>query len=72
MLSLYSRHLVKAGKVPLRHSKDLQRLFGFREAADYDYEFELDRAGAEEEAHVARRVIEEIRAFLRSEGWLEG
>ena len=68
--SLFGLHLVKPGHVPFVRSKELRRLQGFREAADYDAEFRFDREGAGEELDVARRFVEAIGAFLAEGGWV--
>jgi uncharacterized protein (UPF0332 family) len=68
--SLFSQHLVRSGTLPQSMAKALRRLQGFREAADYDRDFELDRAGAEEEADVARQFVDGVRQFLVTGGWL--
>ena len=62
--TLFSLHLVRTGKLPPSLAKDLRRLQAFREAADYNVEFVVDREGAEEEAVVARRFVLAVRAYL--------
>lgn len=70
--SLFSLHLVKDGRLPFARAKDLRRLQGYREAADYDVEFHFDRSGADEELEVAVRFIAAIRTLLIDGGWLNG
>ncbi len=68
LMSQFSLKLVRPGLLPVHMLKDLRRLQGFREAADYDFDFRFDRQGAEEEAVVARRLVADIRSFLSKEG----
>lgn len=69
--SLFSLHLVKTGKLAFQQAKDLRRLQGYREAADYDAEFRFDLKGASEELAVARAFVQAARAHLVAEGLLE-
>lgn len=68
--SLFSLHLVKTGKLPFQRAKELKRLQGYREAADYDSEFRFDAEGAREELEVTRRFVQAVQAFLAEGGWL--
>jgi uncharacterized protein (UPF0332 family) len=68
--TLLSQHFVRSGKLSNARVRDLKRLQGFREAADYDRHFRFDAAGAEEEAIVARRFVAEARQMLAAGGWL--
>jgi len=68
--SLFSLHLVKTGALEVARAKDLKRLQGYREAADYDRHFRFTAEGAAEEATVARRFVESVRIYLRAGGWL--
>ena len=68
--SLFSLHLVKSGRLPFQRAKELRRLQGYREAADYDADFHFDREGAEEELGVTRSFLAAIRSFLAATGWL--
>lgn len=70
LLTLFSERLARTGKVPPGRAKELKRLQGFREVADYDRAFVFTADGAEEEAVVARRFVAEMRAFLEAGGWV--
>jgi uncharacterized protein (UPF0332 family) len=62
--SLFSLHLVKAGKVDIRVARDLRRLQGLREAADYDRDFDFDEATALEELAVCETFIAALQPLL--------
>ncbi len=68
--ALFSEQLVRPGKITPARAKDLKRLQGFREAADYTRSFAFTHEGAEEEAAVALRFVADMRAYLEAGSWL--
>jgi len=69
LMTLFSEHLVRTGALSAARAKDLKRLQGFREAADYDRAFAFTAEGAEEEAAVARAFVSEMSVLLESRGF---
>ena len=70
VLTLFSQHLVRTGKMSAAAGKDIRRLQGFRESADYDRSFVFTPEGAEEEVAVARRFIAAAANSLQARDWL--
>jgi uncharacterized protein (UPF0332 family) len=64
--TLFSQHLVRTGALDAERARELKRLQGYREAADYDRHFHFDGPSADAEGAVARRFIEGVRALLRA------
>ena len=69
LITLFSEHLVLAGKFSPRHVSQLRSLQGLRESADYDRSFSFDEDGANDQAAIARRLIDDFRAYLKNSNW---
>lgn len=67
---LLSLNFVRAGRLPAETSRAFSTLQGFREAADYDAAFVLDREGADQATANARTFIARARDLLVADGLL--
>jgi uncharacterized protein (UPF0332 family) len=67
--TMVSLHLAKPGVVPKDTVKLLKRLFEHRNQADYDRDFEVDAAGAQEDWQALLRLVESFDAALRAAGF---
>ncbi len=68
LMSLFSLHLIKPGLIDVESARILSNLMSLRHQADYNRHFEMDAEGARQERARAQRLIDELRAFLRSRG----
>jgi uncharacterized protein (UPF0332 family) len=67
--SMVSLHLAEPGLVPKDTVKLLKNLCERRSQADYDRNFDVDVAGAEEDWQAMQQLIESFDAVLRAAGF---
>jgi uncharacterized protein (UPF0332 family) len=69
--SVLAREFVRTGRLPAERSRDLAQLEALRNAGDYDTTFALGVAEIRPDLERAHRFVQEARALLVGDGWIE-
>jgi uncharacterized protein (UPF0332 family) len=68
VISAFGKHFVKSGIFPSHMSKDLSKAFEKRQVGDYGFTQVLAESDARELLGLARKFVETIYEYLKSEG----
>ncbi len=71
VIAAFNQHFIKPGIFPKDFSKMLERLFRDRQMGDYGYDPSISAEEANEDVHVAQRIVESIVDHLRQNGFLQ-
>jgi uncharacterized protein (UPF0332 family) len=70
VISHFNLHYVKTSIFPKEFGKSINRLFRDRNVGDYQFDLSIDKKDAEEDHRIAKRIVDEVSAYLTDQGFL--